>query len=148
MMPRGSGENHRISPPSTAMGNQPLAYADSSSSLGIILGPPGLRALLFTRVLPEDEQRAPAGIEDGVRMLRVLAIAGLRLHDCEIDVVALRIPDDFRRALPGPQRDADAEPVLILDRNVGGETFPRLHFHRLMHLRQPLGAHLGRPAGA
>ena len=35
-IPRGSGENQRISPPSTAMGNQPLAYAEISSSGSII----------------------------------------------------------------------------------------------------------------
>src|SRR5258708_5474069 len=36
MMPRGSGEYHRISPRATAIGHQPLAYADQSGSTAIM----------------------------------------------------------------------------------------------------------------
>jgi hypothetical protein len=51
MIPRGSGEYQRISPPSSAMGNQPLLYADTSNSDGIMTA------------LAENERCAPCKLQ-------------------------------------------------------------------------------------
>src|SRR5881392_3420751 len=133
MMPRGSGEYQRISPSSTAMGNHPLLYADTSSSDGIMRG------------LAQDENGAARVIDE--RPCQIRAAVPSCLHDREIDLMCLGVGQDFLLRGPGPKNDLHAEPILLVERNHPPEPLPHIGFHRLMDLRQPCRADLRRPPG-
>ena len=119
-MPRGSGEYQRISPASTAIGNQPLAYADTSRSDGIM---PRYRRTRTPHSPRSSSARATSASAPPARG---------RLDDGEIDCVLLRVEHDFVGGWTGAQHDLDAEPLLVLDRDQAGEPFARFVFHRLV----------------
>src|SRR4051794_22644478 len=72
-------------------------------------------------------------------------LPGRSVDDGEVDRMLAGVADDLlpRRAVP--QRQLHAEPLLILDGDAAGQAFAGLVLDRLVHFRQPVGAHFGGP---